>query len=153
MSSIKIHTSKKKSVLLLIASLAFVAGGIWMLLDTETIASRGRGRSPIFIQLIGVASILFFGVSSFIWLKRIVKSQVALIIDSKGLNVNPRKSLTEFIKWQDILSFEEVKIQSTYILIIHVSNPDYWLEKETNVLCKKLMQFNMKSYHWLTDEF
>lgn len=70
-----------------------------------------------------------------------------MIIDPIGLNVNPKKSLTEFIAWDEILGFGEIKIQSTRIVIIGVKNPESWLEKETSAIKKKLMQFNINNYN------
>ena len=106
-----------------------------------------RTRNPTITRGIGVASILFFGLGIFVGIKRIIKSEIALIIDPIGLNVNPKKSLTEFIKWDEILGFEEIKIQSTRILIIGVQNPEFWLEKETSTIRKKMMQFNINNYN------
>lgn len=146
MDRIEIYTSKKKSILLLIGSIAFVVLGFWLLLDADNLTGW-RARNPIFIQGIGVASILFFGLGIFAGIKRLIKPEIALIIDPNGLNVNPNKSLTDFIKWDNILGFEEIKIQSTRILIIGVRNPEYWLNKETNTIRKKLMKFNIDNYN------
>ena len=96
---------------------------------------------------IGVASILFFFFFSFIALKRVIKSVIALIIAPEGLNVNPKKSLTDYIKWSELSGFDEISIQSTRIIIIGVKDSDYWLEKETNGFKRKLMQFNIKNYN------
>ncbi len=146
MDRIEIHTSKKKSMLLLIGSIAFVALGIWLLMDANNLTG-GRSKNPIIIRGIGISSIIFFGLGIFVGIKRLIKSEVALIINQNGINVNPKKSITEFIKWEDILGFEEIKIQSTRILIIAVKNPEYWLEKETSTIRKKMMQFNIKNYN------
>jgi len=146
MDRIEIYTSKKKSRLLLIGSIAFVGLGIWLLMEADNLTAW-RASNPIFIRGIGIASILFFGLGIFVGIKRLIKSEITLIIDPIGLNVNPKKSLTEFIKWDEILGFEEIKIQSTRIFIIGVKNPDYWLEKETNILRKKMMQFNINNYN------
>lgn len=146
MDRVEIYTSKKKSFLLLIASIAFVALGIWLLMEADN-PTGWKARSPLFTLITGVASILFFGFGIFVGIKRLIKSEIALIIDPIGLNVNPKKSLVEFIKWDDILGFEEIKIQSTRIVIIGVKKPQYWLEKETNVIKKKLMQFNINNYN------
>ncbi len=89
----------------------------------------------------------FFLSRFFLGIKRLIKSEIALIIDTKGLNVNPKKSLTEYIKWSEINSFEEIKIQSTRIVIIGVKNPEYWLDKETSGFRRKLMQFNINNYN------
>jgi hypothetical protein len=145
MERIEIYSSKKKSLLLLICSLTFVAIGIWLLLEADNLTGW-RARNPIFTRGIGIASIIFFGFGIFVGIKRLIKSEIALIIDSKGLNVNPKKSLTEFIKWNDINGFEEIKIHSTRIVIIGVKNPNYWLDKETSVFRRKLMQFNINNY-------
>lgn len=146
MESIEIYSSKKKSLLLLIGSIAFVALGVWLLIEADNLTGW-RARNPIFTRGIGIASILFFGLGIFVGIKRLVKSEIALIIDQKGLNVNPKKSLTEFINWTDINGFQEIKIQSTRIVIIEVKNSEYWLDKETSGFRRKLMQFNINNYN------
>jgi hypothetical protein len=146
MKRLEIYSSKKKSFFLLIGSIAFVALGIWLVLEADNFTGW-RGRNPIFTRGIGIASILFFGLGIFIGIKRLIKSEIALIIDHEGLNINPKKSLIEFIKWSDIQGFEEIKIHSTRIVIIKVKNPKDWLDKETSTFRKKLMQFNINSYN------
>lgn len=145
MNTIEIYTSKKKSILLLVGSLLFVGLGIWFIIDADNF-SGWRARSPLVTRGIGIAAVLFFGLGIFIGVKRIIKSEIALIISPFGLNVNPRRSQHEFIKWNEISGFNEIKIQTTRILIIGVKNPNYWMEKETNTLRKKMMQFNIKNY-------
>ena len=145
MEKIEIYSSKKKSFLLLIASLLFVVGGIFMLVNTE-IFTGYRDRSPIFIKGIGIASILFFSLGIYVSIKQLLKNQLLLIIDKNGINVNPRKSLTESIDWKYIDGFSELKIQSTRIVIINVNNSDYWIDNEQNTLRKKLMKFNINNY-------
>ena len=146
METIEIYSSKKKSLLLLIGSIAFVALGVWLLIEADNLTGW-RARNPIFTRGIGIASILFFGLGIFVGIKRLIKSEIALIIDQKGLNVNPKKSLTEFINWTDINGFQEIKIQSTRIVIIEVKNYEYWLDKETSGFRRKLMQFNINNYN------
>jgi hypothetical protein len=146
MERIEIYSSKKKSLLLLIGSITFVVLGFWLLIEADNLTGF-RARNPIFIHGIGIASILFFGLGVFIGIKRLIKSDIALIIDNIGLNVNPKKSLNEYIRWSDINGFEEIKIQSTRIVIIGVKNPDYWLDKETSGFRRKMLQFNINNYN------
>lgn len=146
MERIEIYSSKKKSLWLLLASIAFVAIGFWLVIEADNLTGW-RAKNPIFTRGIGIAGIVFFGLGIFVGIKRLIKSEIALIIDSEGLNVNPKKSLTEFLKWTDIKGFEEIKIQSTRIVIIGVKNPEYWLAKETNGFRRKLMQFNINNYN------
>lgn len=145
MNRIEIYTSKKKSILLLIGSIIFVILGIWMIMNAYNFTGW-KARNPFFTQAIGVISILFFGFGIFVGISRLIKSELALIIDSKGLNINPKKSLTEYIEWKDILGFREIKIQSTRILIIGVKNPEHWIGKESSSIRRKLMQFNLNNY-------
>jgi hypothetical protein len=140
MEKIEIYSSKKKAFLLLLASLAFVSAGTYMFMNAENFTSR----SPLQIKGIGIISVLFFGLGIYVSIKQLIKNQLVLIIDSIGINVNPKK--TEVIQWENIKGFSETKIQNTSIVIIDVSNPNYWIEKESNGIRKKLMQFNVNSY-------
>ncbi len=116
--------------MLLIASIVFVILGFWLLLEANNLAFW-RVKSPIFIRGIGVTSILFFGLGIFVGIKRLIKSELSLIISSDGLNLNPKKSLIEFLKWSDITGLEEIKIQSTRIVIVKVTDvtQPVWLKR------------------------
>ena len=145
MEKIKIYSSKKKSVLLLIASLLFVVAGIYMFMNAENFTSY-RGSSPIFLKVIGIASVLFFGLGIYVSIRQLLKDQLILIIDKNGLNVNPKKSLVESIDWKYIEGFSELKIQSQKFVLINLNNSNYWIEKEGNAIRKKLMKFNVNNY-------
>ncbi len=145
MDRIEIYTSRKKSILILIVSIVFVVAGVLFVANPESFLTL-RMQNPNIITIVGIASVLFFGLGIFLGIKRVIKSEIALIIDKKGLNVNPKKSLTEFIEWENILEFKEIKIQSQRMLIVIVKNPEKWIEKETNTFRKKLMRFNLNNY-------
>ena len=145
MERLEIYSSKKKSFLLLIASLLFVIGGIWMFLNAENLIGF-RSRSPIFLKGIGIISVLFFGIGIYVSIKQLVQDQLLLVIDKEGINVNPRKSTSKIIEWKNIDGFSELKIQSQKLVIIQVNNPDYWIEDENNRIRKKLMTFNLNNY-------
>jgi hypothetical protein len=146
MDKVEIYSSKKKSVMLLIGSILFVVLGFWLFLNAENLTGW-RVTNPFFTRGIGIVSILFFGLVIFIGIKRLIKSEISMIVSFEGINLNPRKSLTDFIKWNDIIGFDEIKIQSTRIIIISVKNPEYWLSKEANGIRRKLMRFNISNYH------
>jgi hypothetical protein len=145
MDKIEIYSSKRKSFLLLIGSLLFVIGGIYMFMNAENFTGF-RARSPLFIKGIGIASVLFFGLGIYVSIKQLLANQLILIISRNGVNVNPKKSLTEYIEWKNINGFSELKIQRQKFVIIDVDNSDYWIEKEENGIRKKLMKFNVNNY-------
>ena len=143
MEEIEIYSSKIKSFLLLIGSIIFVVGGIYFFIYPENFTGY-RGRSPIFIKIIGVASILFFGLGIYVAIRQLIKNKLILVIDKTGLNVNPNKD--EKIEWKNIEGFSEIKIHSTKIVIININNSDYWIEKEQNKIRKNMMKFNVSNY-------
>ncbi|MCD0489913.1 hypothetical protein LPB86_16850 [Pedobacter sp. MC2016-14] len=145
MEKIEIYSSKSKSLLLLIASVLFVIGGIYMLLNAEYIMDY-RMKNILFIKGVGIFSIIFFGLGIYVSINRLIKNQLILIIDRTGLNINPNSSSSEKIEWNNIDGFSEMKVQSSRFVIINVNNSDYWIEKEKNKLKKNLMKFNVNNY-------
>ena len=145
MKKIEIYSSKKKSFLLLVGSLLFVFIGIYLFINAENFTGF-RARNPYFIKGSGIVCVLFFGLGIYISIKQLMKNQLILIIDKKGLNVNPKKTLTEFIEWKNIKNFSELKMQSQKFVIINVDNSEYWIKKEESSIRKKLMKFNLNNY-------
>lgn len=145
MGKIEIYSSKKKSFFLLIVSLLFVIGEIWMFMNAENLNSF-RLKSPILIKAIGIISVLFFSLSLYISIRQLVKNKLLLIVDGNGIIINPKKNSFELINWKNIEGFSEIKIQSQKILLIDVNNPDFWIQKETNLIRKKMIQYNFKQY-------
>ncbi len=103
-----------------------------------------RARNPLFIKIAGIASVLFFGLGIYVSIKQLIKNKLMLIIDENGINVNPQKN--EYIKWNDIEGFADLKINSVKIIIIQINNAEEYIEKESNKLRKKLMKFNLENY-------
>lgn len=132
MEKVEIYSSKKKSLLLLFASLLFVIGGLYMFLNP----SSHSASSPLFIKTIGIVTVLFFGLGIYVSIRQLLSNQLLIIINNEGINVNPQKSQKEFIEWKNINGFSELKIQSQKFVIININNSDYWIEKEENRIRK-----------------
>lgn len=108
--------------------------------------SAYRVQSPAFIKGVGIASILFFGLGIYVSIRQLIKNHLVLIVDENGLYLNPNKSSSVQIAWNDIQGFSEIKIHSTKLVIIEVYNSEYWVEKEQNKMRKQLMKFNVNNY-------
>ncbi|MEN2436835.1 STM3941 family protein [Weeksellaceae bacterium A-14] len=143
MNKIEFYSNKKKAFLLLIGSLFFVILGVYLFLNAENMTGF-RARNPLFIKIAGIASVLFFGLGIYVSIKQLIKNKLMLIIDENGINVNPQKN--EYIKWNDIEGFADLKINSVKIIIIQINNAEEYIEKESNKLRKKLMKFNLENY-------
>ena len=145
MERIEIYSSKKKSLLLLIGSIAFVALGIWLLLEADNLTGW-RARNPIFTRGIGIASILFFGLGIFVGIKRLIKSEISLIIDPKGLNVNPNYC----IGFEDSISgIDAINLAMMYSVGIGDINILYkakYVVKSTKELDFNLIKYKYNKY-------
>ena len=139
--SIEIYSSKKKAFLVLLASITFVVGGIFMFLNADQSYSH---RSPIYLKTAAILCTLVFGVGIFFSIKVILKNQLILIIDNIGLNIYPKKS--DYIYWRNIIGIKEIKIHSTNIVVIDIDNSEYWIQKESNLLRKQAMKFSFRNY-------
>lgn len=142
---IEIYSSRKKSFLLLLLSLIFVTLGILFLLHADTFAI-GRIKNPLFIQVIGTVGILFFGTATYITIRQLIKNKLMLVIEPAGISLNPEKPNSKVIIWKEIEAFSEIKINSTKIIIIHINNPQYWIDREESKIQKKMMKLNLSSY-------
>ena len=79
-------------------------------------------------------------------LRRIIRSEIALVIDSKGLHFNPKTSRSEIFRWSDIIDFEVIRIKNTPIVIVHVRDPEAFVAKESNAFKRQLMKMNINQY-------
>lgn len=143
MKKTEIYSSKKKAVLFFFASAIFVALGIWMILDAENIKTPFL-RNPLMIRIVGVVGVLLFGFGMWVTLKQLFRKKLMLIIDESGINLKP--SDNRIIHWKDIEGFSEMKINSVKIIIIHIKNPEKYIDSEPNKIRKKLLNYNLNNY-------
>ena len=150
---IEIPFSKKKVTLLVIASIGFISGGIWMVINPE---NAGRFFNPITrtflylnsesIQFIGIAGVLFFGVTTIYGIKKLFDKKIGLILDSKGITDNSNTSSIGLIEWNDILGIRTKQVMSTKFLLIDTVNPEKYIGKAKNDIQSRLMKANMSMY-------
>lgn len=141
MGKIEIYSSKKKSISLFVVSLLFVVCGIYIFMYAEDFTGF-TVKNIVFIKTIAVLAVVFFGLGLYVSARQLFSDQLLVVIDRKGINANPKKSLTEFIPWQHIKGFSELKLHNQNFIIIDVDNPDYWIQREENKIQKKMMEFN-----------
>ena len=84
---IEIALSKKKIFLMLLGALTFVAIALWFVISLPTISNSYWGN-PTKITIAGYASILFFGLCTFVLIKKLPDNKPGLIIDQIGLTDN-----------------------------------------------------------------
>ncbi len=145
--TIEIPLSKKKIILLLLAAITFVAGGIWIATNPEIfIKNIFRIANPEIIRIGGIAGILFFGTAGIYGIKKLFDKKVGLIIDSNGITDNSNASSIGLIEWNDISEIRTKQVMSTKFLLIDIVNPEKYIGKAKNGIQAKLMKANMNMY-------
>lgn len=133
---IRLYSNKKKTVLMLIGSLLFVAGGIFFVMHPESFDGE-----PLITRMIGILCILFFGFAAIVFVQYLISNRLLLEITDQGLHIGDIHKT--FIEWQNISGFKEIVIYSTPIIIILIKNSKAVIDDEPNMIKKKIMQFNM----------
>ncbi|SHJ25073.1 hypothetical protein SAMN04488096_1202 [Mesonia phycicola] len=146
-NKIEIPLSKKKIILLLLAAIAFVAGGIWIATNPERfIPNIFRVTNPEIIRICGITGILFFGAAGIYGIKKLFDKKVGLIIDSNGITDNSNASSIGLIEWNDISDIRTKQVMSTKFLLIDIVNPEKYIGKAKSGIQARLMKANMNMY-------
>lgn len=144
---IEIPLSKLKLTITLIGAIAFVAAGIWFVINPEAIAASAHNRRPVgFILGLGVVSILFFGTCAFFIAIKLFDKKPGLIIDNTGIYINNFSKMT-YIAWNEISDLGERRVKSTRFLMVYLHNPEAYIQKETKYFKRMLMSANHKAYN------
>ncbi|MBS1521746.1 MAG: hypothetical protein JST50_12165 [Bacteroidetes bacterium] len=143
---IEIPLSKNKLALLLTGSLAFVSGGIWFVINPKSLSGQSFYRSPEFIFAAGVASILFFGLCAILIFKKIIDNKPGIVVNDFGINDNSSGTSVGLIPWKDILAVRKTVVVNQNMIMIVVSNPEEYINKQGGLIAKKAMQMNYKSF-------
>jgi len=144
---IEIPLSKKKIASLLLVSIAFVAGAIWIAVNPEEfIPNIFKITNPEIIRIIGIVGVLFFGAAGMYGIKTFFDKKIGLIIDSNGITDNSNASSIGLIKWDDISEIKTKQVMSTKFLLIDIVNPEKYIGKAKNGIQAKLMRANMNMY-------
>ena len=140
-----IPLSKRKLLLLILAGIAFVLAGVWLFSAAEAVAAS-RGWSPGFVQTVGVVCMLFFGpIGGFLaWKMRDQKP--GLIVGPEGIIDNSSGLSAGLIPWEDIEGFSVLNMSGQRMLLVHVRNPQEYIDAQSSTFVRKMMTVNWKAY-------
>ncbi len=142
---IEIPLSKQKMLLTLLGSIVFVGLGIWFLINPPRISNPIFGN-PTLIFIVGLASILFFGLVAVTIFRKFSDKKPGLIINRHGITDNSSGVSAGLIPWTDIQEIKISQVMSQKFLMFIVSNPQDYLDKVTNPLKRNAMKMNFKTY-------
>lgn len=142
---IEIPLSKNKIVWTFFGSLIFVGIGIWILIIPPS-NKLGLFSNLTVIFVAGLASVLFFGLIALTVFRKFLDKKPGLIISAQGIIDNSSGLSSGLVPWADIQEIEIAKVMNQKFLMFIVSNPQHYLNKETNPLKRNAMKMNYKSY-------
>lgn len=142
---IEIPLSKNKMILALLSSIVFVAIGFWFLINQPKGNHWLLGNQTL-SYIIGLASILFFGIGAIAIIRTISDKKPGLTINRQGIIDNSSGVSAGPIPWSDIHEIKITQVMGQKFLMIIVGNPEDYLEKVRNPLKRNAMKINHKSY-------
>ena len=143
-----IPLSKAKIIISLIGTAVFVTLGILFILNPATFISPAH-KNSIFIQIAGMAAVLFFGVCFLFVAKKLFNNEAGLIIDNDGITDNSNATSIGLIEWQDIVDIQVLEIASTKIIIPITDKPQKYIGKAKKWHFKKGNESQLQNV-WLS---
>ncbi len=137
----RIPLSKPKILLATLGSMLFVVAGIWMLIAGEF----WMDLETLFRKLLGLVSIVFFGLMGVYSLMKLFDSKPGLVIGPSGITDNSRALHELIIRWEDIQEVETYKVNRNRFVLIFVRNPYYYIDQAMGIR-KYGMRMNQKFY-------
>lgn len=135
-SRVVIPLSKKKIVALLVTSLVFL--GLFIMILFLPLEPEKTRFAPLFMRVISIIGILLSGLAFVYGIRKLTDKSMGLIIDEHGIFDNSSGVSSGLIRWSDITSIETSRMFSSDFMLIYVSNPKCYIDKNKGV--KKLIQ-------------
>ena len=135
-----------KLYLSLLGSIVFVVSSIFLIItniDFDNFTGFVYLVSHyVGVKTIGIVGLIFFGMVTYIILKRIFLDDIALKLAPEGIYQND----FGWIVWRDILSIEEISVKRNKFIAIYVNEPNKYIDRIQNRLLKKIAVLNNKFY-------
>jgi len=142
---IEIQLSKSKLTLLSLGSIIFVGLGVWFVTNPPK-ESIPFFSNPTVLFIVGLASILFFGLVGFFIFKKLFDNSPGLIISAEGVFDNSSGVSAGFVPWTDIVEIKETKVFNQSFINLVVKNLQDYIDRQKNAFKRKSIQINYKSY-------
>jgi hypothetical protein len=147
---IEIPLSKAKLAKLLVFSVCFLVGGIWMI-TTDSQTSNPVFNNPVLKALAAYGSTIMGSLGIYFFTKKIFDKKPGLVLSEKGIYDNTSAFKFGLIPWADISAVYERILEvpmgsKQRFVTIGLVRPEKYISMETNVLKRKLLEANAKNY-------
>jgi hypothetical protein len=144
-SRIEIEHSKGKIVAFLLGAIVFIALG-WVFMINPDAFISSASKNAIYIRVIGVITIVFFGLCLIFIVRKLFDKNPGLVIDKDGITDNSNATSVGLVEWKDITGMEIRQIKSTRFLVLHTSNPEKYITRVQNPILRQGVVFNYSTY-------
>lgn len=138
----EIKISKIKLILMIIGSAIFVGLGLWFISKPNLFDSRNE----YLILIIGIASILFFGICLIFMIRKLFDNSIGLTINEMGITDNSSGTSVGLIEWNDISDIRTTQIASTKFILIETTNPEEYINRAKTSISRRAMKANYRMY-------
>ena len=142
---IEIPLSKTKMIMTFLGSLVFVGLGLWFLTNPPK-SNHWLFGNPTIVFIIGLASVIFFGIVAITIFRKFSDKKPGLIISRQGVTDNSSGVSAGLIPWSDIQEIKISQVMNQKFLMLIVRNPQYYFENVTNPVKRNMMKMNYKTY-------
>lgn len=102
--------------------------------------------NPTNIAIAGYVLFSFLDFALFFLIKKLPQNKPGFIIDQTVLTDNSSGVSTGQILWTDIEDISVIEIHRQKLIMLQVVNPIYYIDKQTSVFKRKMMEMNYKMY-------
>lgn len=131
---LRIEMSHRKTALLLLASLAFVSCGLWLILGA---------RAHLVSGVIGGGGILFFGACGAVAIKMLIQKNAGLTMDADGVLDQSSATSVGFIPWADVSAVQPSFVSGQKFVSLMLHDPDQYAQRG-NAFQRRLARMNIK---------
>jgi hypothetical protein len=142
---VEIPMNKTKMNQVFMISLVLVGIGLLFLINPTMFTTR-RINSPTLIFVLGLFSVLFFGLAAVTIFRKLSDKNPGLTINSQGIIDNSSGVSAGQIPWTDIKKIKIAKVMNQQFLMLVVRNPQNYINRVTNPLKRNMMKMNHKIY-------
>jgi len=142
---LEIPLSKRKMILALAGAIGFVVLGLWFVVAPPHI-QNGFWGNPTTLMVVGYVSIIFFGLCAVLLARKLPDNKPGLIIDEHGLWDNSSGLSAGQVLWSDIDNISVIKISGQKLLMLHLKNPQEYIDRQSSGFKQRMMTMNYKMY-------
>ncbi|KRN88351.1 STM3941 family protein [Ligilactobacillus ceti] len=149
LSRIKQGVALVAAMIMLLMGMMFTFLPLTWLLKSETVTNQYLIYLFFVIsKIVGIGGLVFFGYIYLHLLRSFFAENLGLFITEEGIYDNTSTLSIGFIKWNDIMSIQKVRVILTdqKFISIAVKNPLEYISTEKNFIAKWFMKINMKFY-------